>query len=115
MSAPELSPPELTKPELGPVLSNAIAALQAGRMVLMVDDEDRENEGDFVIAAEHATPDAVNFLVTHGRGLLCLALEAEKIDKLGLPMMVRHNTAPRGTAFTISIEAKEGGDTVLRA
>ena len=115
MSAPELSPPELTKPELGPVLSNAIAALQAGRMVLMVDDEDRENEGDFVIAAEHATPDAVNFLVTHGRGLLCLALEAEKIDKLGLPMMVRHNTAPRGTAFTISIEAKEGVDTGISA
>ncbi len=101
--------------DLNPSLSNAIAALRAGRMVIMVDDEDRENEGDLVLAAEQATPDAINFLVTHGRGLVCLALEAEHVDRLHLPMMVRNNTAPRGTAFTISIEARHGVGTGISA
>jgi 3,4-dihydroxy 2-butanone 4-phosphate synthase/GTP cyclohydrolase II len=110
MPAPELNPPELSRS-----LADAIAALRGGSMIIMVDDEDRENEGDLVIAAEHATPDAINFLVTHGRGLVCLALEAAQLDRLGVPMMVRNNTAPRGTAFTISIEAREGVDTGISA
>nr|WP_321984975.1 3,4-dihydroxy-2-butanone-4-phosphate synthase [uncultured Lichenicoccus sp.] len=106
--------PELTAAT--PVaLAEAIGALRDGRMVIMVDDEDRENEGDLVLAAEHATPEAVNFLVTHGRGLVCLALEADQLDRLGLPLMVRNNTAPRGTAFTVSIEARVGVDTGISA
>ncbi len=96
-------------------LGRAIAALQAGRMIIMVDDEDRENEGDLVLAAEHATPEAINFLVTHARGLVCLSLEAAHLDRLKLPMMVRNNTAPRGTAFTVSVEARDGVDTGISA
>jgi 3,4-dihydroxy 2-butanone 4-phosphate synthase / GTP cyclohydrolase II len=110
MSAPELNPPEMS-----PSLREAVAALRAGRMVIMVDDEDRENEGDLVLAAEHATPEAINFLVTHARGLVCLSLEAEQLDRLCLPMMVRNNTAPRGTAFTVSIEARRGVETGISA
>ena len=110
MPTPQLKPPELSRS-----LADAIAALRGGCMVIMVDDEDRENEGDLVVAAEHATPEAVNFLVTHGRGLVCLALEAKHLDRLSLPMMVHHNTAPRGTAFTVSIEAREGVDTGISA
>ncbi len=110
MPTPKLKPPELSRS-----LADAIAALRGGCMVIMVDDEDRENEGDLVVAAEHATPEAVNFLVTHARGLVCLALEANHLDRLSLPMMVRHNTAPRGTAFTVSIEAREGVDTGISA
>ena len=107
MPAPELN--------LSPALENAVSALREGRMVIMVDDEDRENEGDLVLAAEHATPEAINFLVTHARGLVCLSLEAAQLDRLGVPMMVRNNTAPRGTAFTVSIEAREGVDTGISA
>ena len=110
MPAPKLNPPPLSRS-----LSDAIAALRGGCMVIMVDDEDRENEGDLVVAAEHATPEAINFLVTHARGLVCLALEAAQLDRLSLPMMVRHNTAPRGTAFTVSIEAREGVVTGISA
>jgi len=100
---------------LSPALRRAVAALRAGRMVLMVDDEDRENEGDLVQAAEFATPESVNFLVTHARGLVCLALDSAQVERLQLPMMVRHNTAPRGTAFTVSIEAREGVSTGISA
>ena len=107
MPAPDLN--------MSPTLIGAIAALRAGRMVVMVDDEDRENEGDLVLAAEHATAEAVNFLVTHGRGLVCLALEAAQLDRLHIPMMVRNNTAPRGTAFTVSIEARHGVGTGISA
>ncbi len=106
---------ELNATAIPTALAEAMAALRDGRMVIMVDDEDRENEGDLVLAAEHATPDAVNFLVTHGRGLVCLALEADQLDRLGLPLMVRNNTAPRGTAFTVSIEARVGVDTGISA
>lgn len=106
---------ELNAIPIPAALAEAIAALRDGRMVIMVDDEDRENEGDLVLAAEHATPAAVNFLVTHGRGLVCLALEADRLDRLGLPLMVRNNTAPRGTAFTVSIEARFGVETGISA
>ncbi|WP_370265644.1 3,4-dihydroxy-2-butanone-4-phosphate synthase [Asaia sp. W19] len=96
-------------------LSRAIAALREGRMVMMIDDEGRENEGDLVIAAQFATPDAVNFMATHARGLICLPLEAEQIDRLGLPMMPRRGHDPRGTAFTVSIEATTGITTGISA
>ncbi|MCC6954208.1 MAG: bifunctional 3,4-dihydroxy-2-butanone-4-phosphate synthase/GTP cyclohydrolase II [Deltaproteobacteria bacterium] len=96
-------------------LSTAIAKLQNGGMVILVDDEDRENEGDLVIAAEHITPEAVNFMAREGRGLICLALEPSHVEHLGLPMMVRTNKSPRQTAFTISIEAREGVTTGISA
>ena len=84
-------------------------------MVILVDDEDRENEGDFVIAAEHVTPEAVNFMAAEGRGLICLALDQGFVERLELPMMVRSNKSPRQTAFTISIEAREGVTTGISA
>jgi 3,4-dihydroxy 2-butanone 4-phosphate synthase / GTP cyclohydrolase II len=87
-------------------VEEALAELRAGRFVIIVDDEDRENEGDLAIAAEKATPAAINFMATHGRGLICLALSEERCDALGLPLMVERNTSTFGTAFTVSIEAR---------
>ncbi|MEY4160382.1 MAG: 3,4-dihydroxy-2-butanone-4-phosphate synthase [Pseudomonadota bacterium] len=86
-----------------------------GRMFILVDDEDRENEGDLVIPAQMATPDAINFMATHGRGLICLSLTGERADHLGLEMMSRHNGTRHETAFTISIEALEGVTTGISA
>src|SRR3569623_2813966 len=78
------------------------------RMFILVDDEDRENEGDLIIPAQMATPDAINFMATHGRGLICLALTKARVDQLGLPLMARHNGTRHETAFTPSIEARAG-------
>ena len=89
-------------------LSVALAQLKKGGMVVLVDDEDRENEGDLMVAAEFATPDVIKFMATHGRGLICLALTGAQVDRLGLPPMVATNKARRSTAFTVSIEAREG-------
>ena len=86
-----------------------------GRMFILVDDEDRENEGDLIIPAQMATPDAINFMATHGRGLICLALTKARVDQLGLPLMSRHNGTRHETAFTISIEAKTGVTTGISA
>jgi hypothetical protein len=86
-----------------------------GRMFILVDHEDRENEGDLVIPAQMATPDAVNFMATHGRGLICLALTGERIDQLGLPLMAASNQSRHETAFTVSIEAREGVTTGISA
>jgi len=86
-----------------------------GRMYILVDDEDRENEGDLIIPAQMATPDAINFMATHGRGLICLALSKERVDQLGLDLMSRNNGTRHETAFTISIEAKEGVTTGISA
>ncbi|MDR1546602.1 MAG: bifunctional 3,4-dihydroxy-2-butanone-4-phosphate synthase/GTP cyclohydrolase II [Deltaproteobacteria bacterium] len=96
-------------------IPEAIEDLKAGRMVILVDDENRENEGDLVLAAQHATPEAINFMVTHARGLVCLALTAEKVEALGLPQMARHNLSPFQTAFTVSIEARHGVTTGISA
>jgi len=98
-------------------VNQALDAIRAGKMIILVDDEDRENEGDLCMAAELVTPDAVNFMATHGRGLICLTLAEEQIDKLGLPMMaVQGRGGPRlGTAFTVSIEAAEGVTTGISA
>src|SRR6187397_162261 len=86
----------------------AIEDIREGRFVVVVDDPDRENEGDLVIAAQFATPDTVNFMATHARGLVCLCLTGERCDELGLHAMTEHNETPLGTAFTVSIEAREG-------
>jgi len=92
-----------------------IAEAKAGRMYILVDHEDRENEGDLVIPAEFATADAVNFMATHGRGLICLPMTSERIDHLGLPMMAVNNSSRHETAFTVSIEAREGVSTGISA
>ena len=92
-----------------------IEDVKAGKMVILVDDEDRENEGDLFMAAEKVDADGVNFMATHGRGLICLTLSGEMVDKLQLPMMVSNNTSPYGTGFTISIEAKNGVSTGISA
>lgn len=92
-----------------------IEDIRQGKMVILMDDEDRENEGDLIIAAEKITPDAINFMATHGRGLICLTLSKARCQKLNLPLMVKDNTEQFGTPFTISIEAAEGVTTGISA
>ena len=96
-------------------IDEAIEDIRSGRFVVVVDDPDRENEGDLVIAAQFATPDAINFMATHARGLICLCLTGERCDELGLHPMTEHNETPLGTAFTVSIEAREGVTTGISA
>ncbi len=93
----------------------AIEDIRQGKFVVVVDDEDRENEGDLTIAAQFATPEAVNFMVTHARGLVCLCLTEERCDELGLRQMTDQNETPFGTAFTVSVEAREGVTTGISA
>lgn len=96
-------------------IEQAIKDIRQGKMVILVDDEDRENEGDLCMAAERATPEAINFMATYGRGLICLSLTPEKVDALDLPLMVDHNTSPFETGFTVSIEARCGVTTGISA
>jgi 3,4-dihydroxy 2-butanone 4-phosphate synthase/GTP cyclohydrolase II len=96
-------------------IDEAIDDITKGKMVILVDDEDRENEGDLCMAAEMVTPDAINFMARHGRGLICLSLRPERVEELQLPMMTDDNTSPFGTAFTVSIEAKRGVTTGISA
>jgi 3,4-dihydroxy 2-butanone 4-phosphate synthase/GTP cyclohydrolase II len=96
-------------------IEEAIDEIRAGRFVVVVDDPDRENEGDLVIAAQFATPEAINFMATHARGLICLCLTEERADHMGLRPMTDHNEAPLGTAFTVSVEAREGVTTGISA
>src|SRR5206468_5145663 len=96
-------------------IEEAIEDVRAGRFVVVVDDPDRENEGDLVCAAQFATPDAVNFMATHARGLICLCLTGERCEQLGLPPMTQRNEARLGTAFTASVEAREGVTTGISA
>ena len=96
-------------------VEQAIDAIRNGGMVILVDDEDRENEGDLTMAAEKATPEAINFMAKYGRGLICLSMTGEMCDQLDLPLMVKHNTSPFQTGFTISIEAKHGVTTGISA
>ena len=93
----------------------AIEDIKNGKMVILVDDEDRENEGDLTIASEFVTPEAVNFMAKYGRGLICLTLTSQKVKELNLPMMVNNNTSQFETGFTVSIEAKEGVTTGISA
>ena len=96
-------------------VEEAIEDIRQGKMVVVVDAADRENEGDLTIAAQFATPEAVNFMAKEGRGLICLCLTGERCDELGLRMMTEHNETPHGTAFTVSIEAREGISTGISA
>ena len=96
-------------------IEDAIAAIRAGKMVIVVDDEDRENEGDLTIAAEKITPDAINFMARYGRGLICLAMTPERLDELEIPLMVSRNSSRFETAFCVSIEAKRGTTTGISA
>src|ERR1700753_3566548 len=105
-----MSKPELARLRHGFLSSpeELIDEARNGRMFILVDDEDRENEGDLIIPAQMATPDAINFMAKYGRGLICLALESVRVEQLGLPLMAQHNASRHQTAFTVSIEAKEG-------
>jgi 3,4-dihydroxy 2-butanone 4-phosphate synthase/GTP cyclohydrolase II len=96
-------------------VEEALEAVRAGRMIIIVDDEDRENEGDLMVAAEKTTPEIVNFMARYGRGLICLPLTEERLDELQLPLMVSENTARFQTAFTVSIDAKGGVTTGISA
>lgn len=96
-------------------IEEALEDIRAGKMIILVDDEDRENEGDLCMAASMVTPEAINFMATHGRGLICLTLTPDQIERLKLPMMVQVNQSPFSTAFTISIEARTGVTTGISA
>jgi 3,4-dihydroxy 2-butanone 4-phosphate synthase/GTP cyclohydrolase II len=104
-------------PDNSPHLSvpEAVEQIRAGRMVIVVDDEDRENEGDLTMAADMVTPEAINFMARHGRGLICLAMTEERVESLRLPMMTSDNRSLRGTAFTVSIDARQGITTGISA
>ena len=96
-------------------IEDAIEDIKVGRMIIIVDDEDRENEGDLTMAAEMVTPEAVNFMATHGRGLICVPMMGERLEELSLPLMVQKNTAPLSTAFTVSVDALNGTTTGISA
>ena len=96
-------------------IEDALEALRAGQMIVVVDDEDRENEGDLTMAASKVTPEAINFMVKHGRGLVCLAMTPERLDKLEIPLEVSDNSSRRETAFCVSIDAKKGTTTGVSA
>ena len=96
-------------------IEEAIEAIRGGRIVIVIDDEDRENEGDLTVAAEKITPEHINFMARHGRGLICMPMTDERLDELEVPLMVDKNTAAYGTAFCVPIEAKEGTTTGISA
>ncbi len=96
-------------------INELIEDIRQGKMVILMDDEDRENEGDLIMAAEAVTPEAINFMARYGRGLICMPMSAERCDRLGLHQMVSNNTEQYGTAFTVSIEAAEGVTTGISA
>ncbi len=112
-----MSPVLNIEPALLGRVNDALTDIRAGKMVILVDDEDRENEGDLCMAAEHVTADAINFMATHGRGLICVTLTEEHLDRLSLPMMQAPGRGgpPLGTAFTVSIEARHGVTTGISA
>jgi 3,4-dihydroxy 2-butanone 4-phosphate synthase/GTP cyclohydrolase II len=112
-----MSPVLNIEPALLGRVNDALTDIRAGKMVILVDDEDRENEGDLTMAAEHVTADAINFMATHGRGLICLTLTEQHLDRLSLPMMQAPGRGgpPLGTAFTVSIEARHGVTTGISA
>jgi 3,4-dihydroxy 2-butanone 4-phosphate synthase / GTP cyclohydrolase II len=115
MNKPQTESCRLTFHELASPTEAIIEEARNGRMFVLVDDEDRENEGDLVIPAQMATPEAINFMAKHGRGLICLAMTAERVHELGLPLMSASNESRHRTAFTVSIEAREGITTGISA
>jgi 3,4-dihydroxy 2-butanone 4-phosphate synthase/GTP cyclohydrolase II len=96
-------------------ISDAIEDIRAGKFIIIVDDKSRENEGDLAMAAEKITPEAINFMAKHGRGLICLPITGQRLDELGIPLMVTNNTSHYSTAFTVSIEAKNKVTTGISA
>lgn len=96
-------------------IPEAVEDIKAGKMIIVVDDEDRENEGDFIMAADKITPEAVNFIALNGRGMICVPTTQKRLDELDIPMMVEHNTARLGTAFTVSVDAVKGTTTGISA
>ena len=96
-------------------IEEAIADIKAGKFVIVVDDEDRENEGDLIMAAEKVDANAINFMATHARGLICMPMTGQRLDELKIPMMVSENTAHFGTAFTVTVEAKNEVTTGISA
>ncbi len=96
-------------------VAEALDEVRAGRPLIVTDAMDRENEGDLVVAAEHATPEVVNFMVTHGRGLVCVPMESARLDALDLPLLVADNTTPNGTAFTVPVDVRTGTTTGISA
>src|SRR5688572_3566865 len=104
-SSGSAAPPRDGKSPISPV-SEVIEEIRRGRMIVLMDDEDRENEGDIVVAAEKCTVEHVNFMIRHARGLICMPITEDRMQKLGLRMMVPENTAPLGTGFTVSIDAR---------
>src|ERR687884_692738 len=96
-------------------IDDAVEAIRDGRMIIVVDDEDRENEGDLTIAAEKVTPEAINFMAKHGRGQICLSMTAQRLDELEIPLAVNANTTPFGTAFCVPIDAKAQVTTGISA
>ena len=115
MSALEKDAWRVTFGEVKAAAEDIIEEARKGRMFILVDDEDRENEGDLVIPAQWATPDAINFMARHARGLICLALTRERVEQLGLPLKSQNNRTRHSTAFTVSIEAREGVTTGISA
>ncbi len=112
-SAPEMAPPPAAEDPNS--ISAALAALRAGRMVVVVDDAERENEGDLTAAADSITPETINFMARHGRGLICVAMTGERLDGLAIPMMTERNTSNFGTAFCESVDARAGVTTGISA
>src|SRR4029078_5563491 len=96
-------------------IEDAVDAIRAGRMVIVIDDEDRENEGDLTIAAEKVSPEAINFMARYGRGLVCLSMTPERLDELEIPLMVSQNSSKFDTAFCVPIEARDRTSTVISA
>ncbi|MEE8506729.1 MAG: 3,4-dihydroxy-2-butanone-4-phosphate synthase, partial [Kiloniellales bacterium] len=115
MASVKQEPWRVTFSELVSPIEDIIEEARNGRMFVLVDDEGRENEGDLVIPAQMATPDAINFMAKFGRGLICLALTAERVEMLGLPLMAQKNETRHETAFTVSIEARDGVTTGISA
>ncbi len=106
---------QMMKTSTFPTITRALEDMRQGKMIVLFDHENRENEGDLVIAAEKVTPEAINFMAQYARGLICLALVEEDIKRLQIPMMVEHSTNPFNTAFTVSIEAAKGVTTGISA
>jgi 3,4-dihydroxy 2-butanone 4-phosphate synthase/GTP cyclohydrolase II len=115
MASAKEEPWRATFGEIVSPIDEIIEEARNGRMFILVDDEGRENEGDLVVPAQMATPDAINFMARHGRGLICLAMTRERIEALGLPLMAQKNESRHETAFTVSIEARDGVTTGISA
>ena len=112
---PQISEKEVRRSKGLATIEEAIEEFRNGRFVIIIDDEDRENEGDLTIPAQFATPEAINFMARYGRGLICVPMTAERLEQLRIPMMVNHNDSHFGTPFSVSVEARSGVTTGISA